>query len=148
MWRRERPSETAEECPVELDPTDPLAPFRARGAKAQAPAIIPQKGYRAFATAASGAKPARLDIRPKTGMAVARLYSAITEIAYDRGEYTGILLVLPGKLIKVRGRGLKPVVDALIAGTCEYITELPDAERPQDGAPVIERIEVLTPQAK
>ena len=81
-------------------------------------------------------------------MAVARLYSSITEIAYDRGEYTGILLVLTGKLIKVRGRGLKPVVDALLAGSCEYIAELRDDERPEDDSPVIERIEMLTPQAK
>jgi hypothetical protein len=81
-------------------------------------------------------------------MAVARLYSGITEIAYERaGDCTGILLVMPGKMVKVRGKRLRPVVDALLAGTCEYLAELRDGEQPDDSAPLITSIELLTPAA-
>jgi hypothetical protein len=125
---------------------DPLAPFRARGAKPAAPPQRPAPRYQAVGTASGTSKPTRLDIRPKTGMAFARLYSSISEIAYDRGDYTGILLVLPGKLVKIRGRNLQPVVEALLAGTAEFIAELKDGDSTAEGVPVITRIEMLTPQ--
>jgi len=58
----------------------------------------------------------RLDIRPARGLAIARPYTALTEIAYDRQGYTGILLFfVGGKLVTVTGHNLKPVVDSLLA---------------------------------
>jgi hypothetical protein len=126
---------------------DLLARFRLPGAKPAAPPPQAATRYRAFYAASSSAKPLRLEIRLKSGMSAARLYSGISEIAYDRGDYTGILLTTPGKLIKVRGRHLKPVVESLIAGTAEFIAELKDGDRTPDGVPVITSIEMLTPQA-
>ncbi len=125
---------------------DPLAAFRTRGARAAPAASITAPAYRAHGTAAGGAKPLRLDIRVKGGMSVARLYSSITEIAYDRDTYTGILLIVPGKVIKIRGRGLQPVVEALLAGTCEFLAERQEGEPFDEHAPVIERIETLAPE--
>jgi hypothetical protein len=131
-----------------------LAQFRRPGAR---PAVSPAAerepkqelgGYRAFSVASGAARPLRLDIRPKDGLAVARLYSGLTEIAYDRAGYGGILLVFGAKLVKLRGRNLRPVVDALLAGTCEYVAELGDGEEARDGEPVIDRIEGVTSQAK
>jgi hypothetical protein len=129
---------------------DVLAPFRRPGSTpATSPAAQRDRelaGYRAYGVASGPARPLRLDIRPKDGLAVARLYSALTEIAYDRTGYSGILLVFTGKLVKLRGRNLRPVVEALLAGTCEYVAELGDGEQAKDGEPVIDRIEgVATP---
>jgi hypothetical protein len=131
--------------------SDPLAPFRAPGARPLAPLPAPERSrsaYRAFSATTGAARPQRLEIRPKTGMSIARPYSAITEIAYERGVYTGILLVLQGKLIKIRGRSLKPVIEALVAGTCETLVEIKDGDRVEDGTPVIDRIEMLTPEVR
>ena len=61
---------------------DLLAPYRARGAKPAAPPPLAVVRYRACGTASGNARPTRLEIRQKTGMAVARLYSGISEIAY------------------------------------------------------------------
>jgi hypothetical protein len=126
-----------------------VARFRPPGS---APAITPELPeaapgrYSAFAVAQGAAKPQRLDIRPRDGLAVARLYSGLAEIAYDRAEYTGILLVFASKLVKVRGRNLRPVVEALLTGTCEYIAERGEGdELPDDGRPVIEHIELVGP---
>ncbi len=126
--------------------TDPLAGFRTRDARAPLPAHTPAPSYRAFGTAAGSTKPVRLDVRVKGGMSVARLYSSIQEIAYDRDSYSGILLVVAGKVIKIRGRGLQPVVEALLTGTCEFIAERKEGESFDEHAPVIDRIETLAPE--
>ena len=129
---------------------DPLAAFRRPGAAPATlqPPEVAVAAYRAFATAGGATKPLRLDIRPHEGMAVARPYTAIAEIVYDRPAYTGILIVFSGKLFKLRGRNLQPVVDALIAGTCEFVAQLGEGEEAQDGEPVIESIEAVTPPVK
>jgi hypothetical protein len=50
-------------------------------------------------------------------------------------------------LVKIRGRNLKPIVDALLLGTCEYIQEFRDDifDKPDDAAaPFVEEIEIVT----
>jgi hypothetical protein len=131
---------------------DVLAPYRRPGSRpagfSQPPREAqPEPGYRAFGVASGSVRPLRLEIRPKDGLAVARLYSGLSEIAYDRTDYTGILLVFATRLVKLRGRNLRPVIEALLAGTCEYLAELRAGDQPQDGAPVIERIEGVSPLA-
>lgn len=123
---------------------DLLAPFRRDGAlpKAQ-PQERPQPqagGYRAFGVASGQAKPVRLDIRAAKGLAVARGYSSLAEIAYDRASYTGIMLLFPQKLVTIKGRNLKPVVESLLAGTCEFLQQAGEGEQAEGGAPVIEEI--------
>jgi hypothetical protein len=128
---------------------DPLAPFRRPGALPAAPpepddptepSQAAPVGYRAYGVAATG-KPLRLDIRPARGLAVARPYAALTEIAYDRHGYTGILLFfIGGKLVTVTGHHLKPVVEALLTGTCEFLAELDDGGKWQPQTPVITKI--------
>jgi hypothetical protein len=130
---------------------DPLAEFRKGGATPQAttpkPAEEPQERetYRALAGKDNQRK-ARLDIRRKDGMAHAVGYNFIVEICYDRKGYTGILLVLTTMLVKIKGTGLRPMVDALKLGTCEFIQEFnPDEfDRPDDGGPFVESIEVIS----
>jgi hypothetical protein len=126
--------------------TDILAPFRKVGAVPAAraeEAAEPEAaatGYRAFGIASGTAKPSRLDIRVARGLAVARHYSTLSEIAYDREGYTGILLFWPGKLVTIKGHHLKPVIEALLAGTAEFLAELTDGETWQRGGPVITQI--------
>jgi hypothetical protein len=129
---------------------DPLAQFRRNQSAPKAadtPAVSEGRGpYRAFA-GKDNQRRARLDIRRKDGMAHAVGYNFIIEITYDRRGYTAILLVLSTMLVKVKGKRLRPIVDALKLGTCEYIQEF-DAEEfdpPEDaGGPVVDSIEVIS----
>jgi hypothetical protein len=125
---------------------DPLAPFRRPGApRAARPAGGQERphgppGYRAFGLARGPARPLRLEFRAATGLAVARAYTLLTEIAYDRDHYGLIILLFGQRKVTLHGRHLRPVVDALLAGTCEFITEIRDGEEAQEGAPAITRI--------
>jgi hypothetical protein len=135
--------------------TDILAPFRKPGS---VPAARPEEqaesqaqtqqptGYQAFGIAGGTAKPLRLDIRVARGLAVARPYSGISEIAYDREGYTGILLLWPGKLVTISGHNLRPVVEALLAGTCEFLAEFDDSGKWQPGAAIINKITTAGPK--
>lgn len=101
--------------------------------------------YQAFGISGSAGKPARLDMRGKGDMGVVRPYNAITEINYDQEHYTGILIFFTANIVTITGKNLKPVVDALINGTCEFLAELRDGQEAEPGAPVIEQM--LMPQA-
>ena len=130
---------------------DPLAEFRKGGVTPQAttpkPASEPheREPYRALAGKDNQRK-ARLDIRRKDGMAHAVGYNFIVEICYDRKGYTGILLVLTTMLVKIKGTGLRTIVDALKLGTCEFIQEFDPEEfdRPDNDGPFVESIEVIS----
>jgi|SRR5579871_80914 len=127
---------------------DPLAEFRRKGTPSQA-ASQPAKGrepYRAFAGKDNQRK-ARLDIRCKDGMAHAVGYNFIIEICYDRRGYTALLLVLSTMLVKIRGRNLRPIVDALKLGTCEFIQEYDEGDfgpPESEDAPLVQNIEVIS----
>jgi len=129
---------------------DPLAEFRRN--TTPPPQIIPaddpedRESYRAFA-GKDNQRRARLDIRRQDGMAHAVGYNFIVEITYDRRGYTAILLVLTTMLVKIKGKSLRPIVDALKLGTCEYIQEYAKDEfgPPEDAAgPFVETIEVVS----
>jgi hypothetical protein len=129
---------------------DPLAQFRrqdtAKTAAKPTPAPQDREAYRAFA-GKDNSKRTRLDIRCKDGMAHAIGYNFIVEICYDRRGYSAILLVLNTMLVKIKGRGLRPIVDALKLGTCEFIQEYDPEEFPSPespDAPFVQSIEVLS----
>jgi hypothetical protein len=131
---------------------DLLAQFR-RKTPAGKPAESPPSGradrdrtYEAF-NAKDNQRRGRLGIRCKGGMSHAPGYNYIIDICYDEDNYSGILLVLSTMLVKIRGRNLKPIVDALMLGTCEYIQEFRDDifDKPDDcTAPFVEAIEIVT----
>jgi hypothetical protein len=129
---------------------DPLAEFRRKGTAAQTAdtqSTVEGRGaYRAFAGKDNQRK-ARLDIRRRDGLAHAVGYNFIVEICYDRREYTAIMLVLTTMLVKVKGRNLRPIVDSLKLGVCEFIQEwgAEEFDVPEDGeAPFVESIEVVS----
>jgi hypothetical protein len=109
------------------------------------PAAQTKAEYRAQASK-DNQRRARLDIRRRDGMAHAVGYSFIIEVCYDRKGYTGILLVMTTMLVKIKGTGLRPIVDALKLGTCEFIQEFdPDEFEPPEGdGPFVEGIEVIS----
>jgi len=129
---------------------DPLAAYRKQGATPQIDTAGPdtneRDAYRAFA-GKDNQRRARLDIRCADGMAHAIGYNFIVEIAYDRRGYTGILLVLTTMLVKIKGRDLRPIVDSLKLGVCEFIQEFAaDQFGPPDdsNAPFVSSIEVMS----
>ena len=130
---------------------DPLAAFRrkpatAKPAAAVASASAESRQYEAF-NAKDNQRRGRLNIRRKGGMSHAPGYNYIIDICYDQDHYSGILLVLGTMLVKIKGRNLKPIVDALLLGTCEYIQEFRDDifDKPDDRtAPFVEAIEIVT----
>jgi hypothetical protein len=129
---------------------DPLAQFRRQGTTAQTTdptSAVEERGtYRAFAGKDNQRK-ARLDIRRKDGMAHAVGYNFIVEIFYDRREYKALMVVLTTMLVKVKGRNLRPIVDSLKLGVCEFIQEwgAEEFDAPEDdGAPFVESIEVIS----
>ncbi len=63
----------------------------------------------------------RVDIRPKRGMAYALPYSNLMLLAYDDEHYDNILLTVSGMTVRIHGRNLRPIVDALKLHTCEFI---------------------------
>jgi hypothetical protein len=130
---------------------DPLAEFRRKGAVAKPSALRPSDGgdsrqYEAF-NAKDNQRRGRLNIRRKGGMSHAPGYNFIIDICYDQDHYSGILLILSTMIVKIRGRNLKPIVDSLLLGTCEYIQEFRDDvfDKPDDpAAPYVEAIEIVT----
>jgi hypothetical protein len=130
---------------------DPLAGFRRKGEKATpSTPRPPERGgsreYQAF-NPKDNQRRGRLNIRRKGGMSHAPGYNFIIDICYDEDHYSGIMLVLSTMLVKIRGRNLKPVVDALLLGTCEYIQEFRDDifDKPDDpAAPFLEAIDIVT----
>jgi hypothetical protein len=71
---------------------------------------------------------------------VARAYALLTEIAYDRDHYSIIVLLFGGRKVTLQGRNLRPAVEALLAGTCEFLAEIRGGEEAPEGAPAITRI--------
>jgi hypothetical protein len=131
---------------------DPLAEFRPTGSKPKSTARRAKPGdpesrvYEAF-NSRDNQRRHRLNIRRKGGMSHAPGYNFIVDICYDQDNYSGIMLVLSMMIVKVKGRNLKPIVDSLLLGTCQYIQEFRDDlfDKPQDAsAPFIEAIEVIT----
>ena len=119
---------------------DPLAAFRAKDAPK--PAGAAREPYKAFATKD---KLRCLDIRTKSGLAHAPGYAGLINLTYNRKTWGEVMLTFARFLVILRGRNLRPIVDALKLHTCEFLAEFdPEEFEPtvEEGAPFIEGIEV------
>jgi hypothetical protein len=130
---------------------DQLESFRRKGAAvsvvkaSMAPAD--KEPYVAFGTKD---KLGRFDIRTKDGLSHAPAYNYLLDVSYDRRAYTSVLLVLSFMLVRIRGRNLKPLVDAIKLHTCEFIAEFDpqDFEPPAEAeATLVESITIQTGRA-
>jgi hypothetical protein len=92
----------------------------------------------------------RFDIRSRDGLSHAPAYSYLLDVSYDRRAYTSVLLVFSFMLVRIRGKNLRPIIEALKLHTCEFIAEFDpeDCDPPADPqAPYIESITSQTGRA-
>jgi hypothetical protein len=101
------------------------------------------KPVRVYAVDTSATRPQRVTFIRAEGIGHAFPYSAITEIAYAWKAYS-IIQIEYGttRLVKITGRELKPICDALINGTASFI-----AEQETDEGPSVKTIEIIRPRA-
>jgi hypothetical protein len=98
--------------------------------------------YEAFGTKD---KAFRFDVRCASGVAHSLAYTYLLNIAYDRRHYSAVFLTVSGLTVTIKGKALRPIVDALKLHTCEYIQaydagEFTEALDP--ASPYVQSIEV------
>jgi hypothetical protein len=54
-------------------------------------------------------------------------YNYLLNVTYNRKAYAELFLTVSGLTIMIKGRGLRPIVDAIKLHTCEFLQEY-DAE--------------------
>jgi len=123
---------------------DPLKVFRRQGIERHTDATTPKQSgrapYQAFTTKE---KLGRVEIRMKDGFSHAPGYNFLLDIYFEHAEQTGILLVTSFACIKILGRNLLPIAQALQRHQCERLVEFNPTEYdpPTDAsAPFIESI--------
>jgi hypothetical protein len=127
---------------------DTFDSFRKRFTPKATPEMVVNRKVSAVAYEAFGAKDkvTRLDIRCREGnIAHAVAYNYLLNISYNRKSYGEIFLTVSGLTVMIKGRGLKPVVEAMKMHICEFIEEFDPEEyaAPSDmSAPYIESIMV------
>jgi hypothetical protein len=130
-------------APIEAPGHDTLAEFRPKGCAAPKLRHKPL-AYRAFAVARDR-PPIRLEMRTPD-LCYAVNYTGMV-ITFDR-QYSGAILTFPSLLAKLDGRHLRPIIEALIAGTCQYLEEFDPARWPEpEPGPVITHITIHTGKA-
>jgi hypothetical protein len=120
---------------------DALAAFR-RGPPPKRGEDKAASEYRAYELAEGARLPVRFTIKPASGLAVARAYSALTEVHYDQ-QGSGFILVIQPRSYQIKGRHLQAVAEALIAGNCVSIAQIREGQTASAGEPVIETIQFL-----
>jgi hypothetical protein len=122
---------------MKSDKPDPLAAFRQKPGGKREP-----ETYAAF-----GGKDRveRLRIRRAMNMTRSPRYLHLHDIGYDGPFGKTFTLYYDHMVVMVRGKNLQTVVLALENGTADFIQEYhPDLwEKPADGEPIIESIEVV-----
>ncbi len=127
---------------------DPLAPFRKEGSTA-APArerpSAPASGREPYVAFQTKDRPRALDIFCKDGSGHSATYNYLLYASWDRQAHASFFLVYGALMVKVTGRNLKEVVQALRLRKCELLREFSPAEHdpPPADAPVIDSIEVV-----
>ena len=125
--------------------SDSLAPYRRSGSAPQpaqpaAPAGA-KVAYEAFATKD---RVRAIDIMCKDGSGHSATYNYLLYAAWDRLDYTSFFIVFSFMMVKVTGRNLHDVVQAVRMRKCEFICEFSatEHESPAPDAPCIESVEV------
>lgn len=132
---------------------DPLAQFRRPGSPATdiAAPEAPETagGKEAYAAFASKDRVKAIDIFCKDGSGHSPTYNYLLYVSWDRKRYTQIFLVFSFLMVKITGRNLHDVVQALRLRKCEYLCEFDSAlhQEPAGDAPYIASIELVKSQA-
>jgi hypothetical protein len=133
-----------------MSESDPLARFRPGASRPATATARPAPGalqeYKAFGTKD---KLRGVKILTRHGQpSHAPMYNYLINLSFtddDPDNCTAILITISGLLVTVTGTHLKPIVDALLLHSCEFIQEYDPARfaRPADpGAPFVDSITV------
>ena len=110
-----------------------------------APELVVNQGRDTYEAFGTKDKLHRVDLRANNGLAHALPYSHLLLLTYNRRTYTEIFLTISGMAATIRGRNLRPIVDALKLHTCDFIQAFDplDFDKPTDiSAPFVELVEV------
>lgn len=86
-----------------------------------------------------------LDIRCNNGLGHVMAYTYLVNVTYDLDNYSTIFLTISGLTVTIKGRALRPIVQALQLHTCDFIQAFDRAKfnEPSDPtAPYVQSIEV------
>lgn len=123
---------------------DKLTP-KAPPAPGGAPSLAMSRGREPYESFGTKDKLHRLDLRANDGLSHALPYSHLLLLSYNRRTYAEIFLTISGMAATIKGRNMRPIVDALKLHTCEFIQAFDPAEFLQpndDGTPYVERVTV------
>jgi hypothetical protein len=118
---------------------------KAPAAAPAAPSLVVNHDHEAYEAFAAKDKLHRVDLRASDGLSHALPYSHLLLLTYNRRTYGEIFLTISGMAATIRGRNLRPIVDALKLHTCEFIQAYDPLEFDQPGdmaAPFVESVEV------
>jgi hypothetical protein len=133
---------------------DPISSFRERftpkkdvKAPPPAPALVVDRTREREPYEALGTKDKsfRFDVRCTNGLAHSLAYTYLLNVSYDRRAYSAIFLTISGLTVTIKGKALRPIVDALKLHTCEFIQAFDPEEfaEPHDPtAPYVQSIDV------
>jgi len=134
-----------------MDDDDPLAQYRKgpstrreKPAAPERPAPEGEGGRRPYLAFDSKDKVVCLDIRRVLGTTHCPTYNYLLNIAYDYEFYRTFVLYFSFMQVKVSGKNLREVVNAIKLRKCEWIQDFHprDFEPPKEGEPLIESITV------
>jgi hypothetical protein len=117
---------------------------RVKGTTSEAEAL-PEKNpdeYAAYGTLNHGG---RVRIRPAEGMFFSVPYAQLGPVMHDSRNYGWIFMTGSGMSVKIYGRGMRSIADALDAENCGFIEAYEEGKYPAPtdlDAPFVERIEV------
>jgi hypothetical protein len=83
---------------------------------------VTESGREPYVAFTTKTRPARVDIRTKLGSAHALNYSYIIDVMYEL-DGTELVLVLSFMILRIHGRGLVPLADALKQHLCDRLIE-------------------------
>lgn len=129
------------------DDDDPLAQYRRPGAKrAEKPVEVPpsKSGRKSYLAYEAKDKLLCLEIRRVLGTTHAPTYAYLLNLSFDHEYYTGFVLYFSFLQVKVRGRNLREVINAIKMRNCEFIQDFHagEYEQPKPDEPIIESITV------
>jgi hypothetical protein len=128
---------------------DPLAQYRRPGSTATEIAAPdtpqPTGGKEAYAAFSTKDRVKAIDIFCKDGSGHSPTYNYLLYVNWDRKRYTQLALVFSFLMVKVTGRNLHDVVQALRLRKCEYLCEFDPTlhQEPASEVPYIASIEVV-----
>ena len=107
--------------------------------------VVPLRPDRTYVAYEVGSNPSGLHIRTASQGSFYPRYRYLADIRADHDHASYFVVIYPTMVVKVTGQQLAAVVHAIDAEQCERIYEFHPKlhDRPEPGAPIIEKIEIV-----